>query len=49
MSILRDNWTANVDDYPISCSWANKINTLIVSDVSGGIFAFDGESGNVNW
>ena len=49
MSILRDNWTANVDDYPISCSWANKINTLMVSDVSGGIFAFDGESGNVIW
>ena len=47
--ILRRGWTASVDDYAISGGWSLGGEALIVADASGGIFAFDGKSGDVLW
>ena len=45
--ILRRGWSASVDDYAISGGWSLGGETLMVADASGGIFAFDGKSGDV--
>ena len=47
--ILRRGWTASVDDYAISGGWSLGGEVLMVADASGGIFAFDGKSGDVWW
>ena len=47
--ILRRGWTASVDDYAISGGWSLGGEALMVADASGGIFAFDGKSGDVLW
>ena len=45
--ILRRGWTASVDDYAISGGWSLGGEALMVADAAGGIFAFDGKSGDV--
>ena len=47
--ILRRGWTSSVDDYAISGGWSLGGEVLMVADASGGIFAFDGKSGDVLW
>ena len=47
--ILRRGWTASVDDYAISGGWSLGGEALMGADASGGIFAFDGKSGEVLW
>jgi|TARA_B100001540_G_scaffold229762_1_gene203928 WD40 repeat protein len=47
--IFRNGWTASVDDYAISGGWSLGGEALVVADASGGIFAFDGKSGEVLW
>ena len=47
--ILRRGWTASVDDYAISGGWSLGGEALMVADASGGIFAFEGKSGDVLW
>ncbi|MEC7540413.1 MAG: PQQ-binding-like beta-propeller repeat protein, partial [SAR324 cluster bacterium] len=47
--ILRRGWTSSVDDYAISGGWSLGGEVLMVADASGGIFAFDGKSGEVLW
>ena len=47
--ILRRGWTASVDDYAISGGWSLGGEVLMVADASGGIFAFEGKSGDVLW
>lgn len=44
--MLHEGWTAEVDDYAIVCGWALGGNTLLVGDAVGGIYAFEGKSGN---
>tara|TARA_Y100000589_G_scaffold311732_1_gene331340 strand:+ start:1855 stop:2931 length:1077 start_codon:yes stop_codon:yes gene_type:complete len=47
--MLHKGWTSKVLDYAIVCDWANKGNSLIVGDASGGLFAFEGFSGRTIW
>ena len=47
--MLRSGWTAVVDDYAIACGWACKGTLLVVCDVAGGVYAFEGTSGAVRW
>ena len=47
--ILRDGWTADIDDYVIVCEWALGGNSLLAGDVTGGISAFDSISGHTLW
>ena len=47
--MLHEGWTAEVDDYAIVCGWALGGNTLLVGDAVGGIYAFEGKSGNTLW
>ena len=47
--ILRRGWTSSVDDYAISGGWSLGGEVLMVADASGGIFAFEGKSGDVLW
>ena len=47
--ILRRGWTASVEDYAISGGWSLGGEALMVADASGGIFAFEGKSGDVLW
>ena len=47
--ILQEGWTAEVNDYAIVCGWALKGKLFIVGDVAGGLFAFEGDTGQVAW
>ena len=47
--ILRENWIIEVQDYVISCHWILGGSVLLVGDVSGGIYALDGNTGNILW
>lgn len=46
---LQNNWNASVNDYAISGGWNCDGNSLVVSDASGGIYVFNGKSGEVIW
>ena len=47
--VIREGWSSHVDDYAIVCEWASGGNILIVGDVTGGIYAFEGKSGSILW
>jgi len=47
--MFHEGWTAEVNDYAIVCGWAIKGKLFIVGDVSGGIFAFEGDTGKIIW
>ena len=47
--VLRAGWEASVGDYAIACGWTCKGALLIVGDVAGGVYAFEGTSGVVRW
>ncbi len=47
--ILRRGWSAAVGDYAIAGGWTLRGEALVVADVAGGIYAFDGKSGATAW
>ena len=47
--ILREGWSATVDDYAIAGGWGHNGEVLVIGDVSGGVFAFEGTSGTSIW
>jgi len=47
--ILREGWSATVNDYAIAGGWACGYNVLVVGDAAGGIFGFKGTSGDILW
>lgn len=47
--ILRDGWTTEVRDYVLACEWALGGKALIIGDAIGGLFAYDGKSGERIW
>ena len=47
--ILRSGWNAFVNDYAISGGWNFNGEALIICDAAGGVYIFDGTSGEVIW
>ena len=47
--MFHGGWEAKVNDYAIACGWALKGKLFIVGDVSGGLFAFEGNTGEIIW
>ena len=47
--MLHEGWTAEVNDYAIVCGWALDGNAFLVGDAAGGLYAFEGKSGNSLW
>ncbi len=47
--MLHEGWSAQVDDYAITCGWALGGNSFVVGDAAGGLYAFAGKSGNPLW
>ena len=47
--MLHKGWSAQANDYALSCGWGHNGKTLLVGDVAGGIYAFKAESGEVIW
>ena len=47
--VLRQGWTAAVDDYAIAGGWLLRGDVLVVADSAGGIYAFEGKSGASAW
>jgi len=47
--VLRRGWSAAVGDYAIAGGWALGGEVLVVADVAGGVYAFDGKSGATAW
>lgn len=47
--VLRPGWTAMAGDYAIAGGWALRGALLIVGDVAGGVYGFDGKSGKTVW
>ena len=47
--VLRQDWSAAVDDYAIAGGWCLSGERLLVGDTVGGVYAFDGKSGADAW
>ena len=47
--MLHEGWSAQADDYALTCGWGEKGKTLLVGDVAGGLYAFNADSGNLIW
>ena len=47
--VLRPGWSASVGDYAIAGGWTLNGGALVVGDVAGGVYAFDGKSGASAW
>ena len=47
--MLRPGWSASVGDYAIAGGWTLNGEALVVGDVAGGVYAFDGKSGASAW
>ena len=47
--ILSRGWKSIVDDYAISGGWTYNGELLIVCDAVGGIYVFNGKSGEKIW
>ncbi len=47
--VIRNGWSATVDDYAIACSWACNGDVLVVADAAGGVFGLDSRSGSILW
>ncbi|MEL6196126.1 MAG: hypothetical protein AAFZ38_08020 [Myxococcota bacterium] len=47
--ILRKDWSAEVGDFAIAGGWALRGNLLIVCDAAGGVYGFNGKSGETLW
>ncbi len=49
VGVLREGWYTAVDDYAIAGGWTHGGDGLVVADVAGGLYAFDGKSGSTAW
>ncbi|WP_320663908.1 hypothetical protein [Prochlorococcus sp. MIT 1223] len=47
--MLHKGWSAQVEDYAITCGWVLQGKAFLVGDSVGGIYAFEGKSGDVIW
>ena len=47
--VLRRGWSASVGDYAIAGGWTRHGEALVVGDVAGGVYAFNGTSGASAW
>ena len=47
--ILRNGWNTFVNDYAISGGWSFNGEALIICDAAGGVYIFDGTSGEIIW
>ena len=47
--VLRDGWTADVQDYALVCDWAAGGGVLLVGDASSTLSCLDGKSGGLLW
>ncbi len=47
--VLRRGWSAAVGDYAIAGGWTLGGEAMVVSDVAGSVYAFDGKSGATAW
>ena len=47
--VLHRGWCSTVNDYAIAGGWALGGSALLVADVTGGLCAFDGHSGEILW
>ena len=47
--VLRPGWSAEVDEYAIAGGWTQRGAALVVGDAGGGIYVFDGRSGESVW
>ena len=48
-SALNQGWFASVGDYAIAGGWILHGESLVAGDAEGGVYAFDGESGEAAW
>ena len=49
MSVLNRGWSAMVGDYAMAGGWSRRGEALVVGDAEGGVYAFEGESGETAW
>ena len=49
MGVLQQGWAAAVGDYAIAGGWCLAGDSLVVGDTDGGVYAFDGRSGESAW
>ena len=47
--VLRRGWSAAVGDYAIAGGWSLRGEGLVVGDTAGGVYAFNGKSGEIIW
>ena len=47
--MLHESCIAQVEDYAIVCGWALRGKVLLVGDVTGGVYSFEGKSGALLW
>ena len=47
--VLKAGWCGIVDDYAIAGDWALGGAVLVVGDAAGGLFGFEGTSGELRW
>jgi len=47
--MLHEGWSAQVEDYAIVCGWTLGGKALLVGDVAGGLYLFEGKSGSPLW
>jgi WD40 repeat protein len=47
--VLRSGWSSSVDDYAISGGWTHDGERLVVADSAGGVYVFNGKSGDIIW
>ena len=49
MGVLNPGWSATVGDYAIAGGWSQRGEALVVADTEGGVYSFNGESGDPVW
>ena len=47
--MLHEGWSTEVADYVIVCGWALNGEAFVVGDAAGGLYSFEGKSGNRLW
>ena len=47
--MLHEGWSAEVEDYVMVCGWILGGKALLVGDVAGGLYLFEGKSGTPLW
>lgn len=47
--VTASGWSGTVDDYAIAGAWTSNGALLVVADVAGAVFGFEGKSGKIRW